>query len=181
MDGAQGTCFVSSLQWRVQPIRLGAACVTQQRRAQWASPVVQRPRQERSPGRWLLRRPSRSCPRRQDGAWGPVMAVREIDTQEEMERALTEAGDALVVVDYGTTWCGPCKLMEPKLQSWSEEYTKVVFLKVIGDKSKETSMMMKAAGIRSVPSFHFYKNGERIHTINGAKSDEILSSIETHM
>lgn len=109
------------------------------------------------------------------------MAVREIDTQEEMERALTEAGDALVVVDYGTTWCGPCKLMEPKLQSWSEEYTKVVFLKVIGDKSKETSMMMKAAGIRSVPSFHFYKNGERIHTINGAKSDEILRSIETHM
>jgi thioredoxin 1 len=119
--------------------------------------------------------------RRPLGSLRPRMAVREVDSQEEMERILSEAGNKLIVVDYGTTWCGPCKLMEPKMESWSEEYTDVVFLKVVGDKSKETSMMMKAAGIRSVPSFHFYKNGDRVLTINGAKAEEILRGIEAHM
>lgn len=35
-----------------------------------------------------------------------------------------------VVVDYSTSWCGPCKIIEPKFIAMSETYEDVVFLKV---------------------------------------------------
>jgi thioredoxin 1 len=180
MDTVRSTGFICSVSGRLSATRLKTVRATGPRRAFGRVPVALRRQRERLT-HLTVRPVSRSLLHKSKREREPVMAVREIETQEEMEQALTDAGDALVVVDYGTTWCGPCKLMEPKLESWSEEYTGVVFLKVVGDKSKETSMMMKAAGIRSVPSFHFYKKGERIHTINGAKAEEILSSIETHM
>lgn len=31
-----------------------------------------------------------------------------------------QAKDKLVVVDFATTWCGPCKVMEPKVTELSE-------------------------------------------------------------
>jgi len=36
----------------------------------------------------------------------------------------------LVVVDYSTTWCGPCKVIAPKFDELSEKYPDAVFLKV---------------------------------------------------
>lgn len=40
------------------------------------------------------------------------------------------AQDNLVVVDFHATWCGPCKLIAPKLAKLTEVYTSAVFAKV---------------------------------------------------
>ena len=54
----------------------------------------------------------------------------DISSTEEFDAALEEAGDALVVVDYSTSWCGPCKIIAPKFDEFSEKYSNVNFLKV---------------------------------------------------
>lgn len=60
----------------------------------------------------------------------PRAAVADISSTDEFEAALKAAGNALVVVDYSTSWCGPCKIIAPKYDEMSEKYTTVKFLKV---------------------------------------------------
>ena len=60
----------------------------------------------------------------------PVAEVIDISSTEEFNDALASAGDSLVVVDYSTSWCGPCKIIAPKFDEFSEKYKNVAFLKV---------------------------------------------------
>ena len=60
----------------------------------------------------------------------PRAVVLEISSQEDFDKALGSAGDSLVVIDYSTSWCGPCKIIAPKFDEFSEQYKNVAFLKV---------------------------------------------------
>ena len=59
-----------------------------------------------------------------------MMAVVDIDGEAAFDKTIQSAGSSLVVVDYSTTWCGPCKVIAPKFDELSEKYTDAVFLKV---------------------------------------------------
>ncbi|KAA8491922.1 Thioredoxin [Porphyridium purpureum] len=109
------------------------------------------------------------------------MMVTEIESKAGFDAALSSAGDALVVIDYSTTWCGPCKLVAPKFEEMSDAYKNVVFLKVTGDKNAETNQLMQSNGIRSVPTFHYYKAGEKVYEVTGAKVADIEAGIKSHM
>lgn len=61
---------------------------------------------------------------------GLSMKVVDIDSEAAFDKTIQNAGDALVVIDYSTTWCGPCKVIAPKFEEFSEKYPDAVFLKV---------------------------------------------------
>jgi thioredoxin 1 len=109
-------------------------------------------------------------------------AVVDIGSEGAFDKTIAKAAKAstLVVVDYSTTWCGPCKVIAPKFEEFSEKYTNAVFLKVIGDASPEASKLMKREGVRSVPSFHYFKNGEKVDVVNGANAEAIEAAITKH-
>ena len=77
--------------------------------------------------------------------------------------------------------CGPCKVIAPKFEDFSEKYADAVFLKVIGDASPEASKLMKREGVRSVPSFHYFKDGEKVDVVNGANAEAIEAAITKHI
>lgn len=54
-----------------------------------------------------------------------------LETKAEFEAALQEAGSKLVVVDFTASWCGPCQMIGPKFEAFSNTYTDVVFYKVL--------------------------------------------------
>lgn len=58
------------------------------------------------------------------------MKVVDIDSEAAFDKTIANAGGALVVIDYSTTWCGPCKVIAPKFDEFSEKYPDAVFLKV---------------------------------------------------
>lgn len=90
------------------------------------------------------------------------------------------AGDALVVVDFYTTWCGPCKLMMPKLAAMSAARGgKMVAVKFeCNAANKEVG---KELGIKSVPTFQLWKGGEKVAVMTGAKPDELEKLIDEHL
>lgn len=108
------------------------------------------------------------------------MKVVDIDSEASFDSTISSAGSNLVVVDYSTTWCGPCKVIAPKFDELSDKYPDAVFLKVIGDATPTASQLMKREGVRSVPSFHYFKNGEKVDVVNGANADAIEAAITKH-
>jgi thioredoxin 1 len=39
---------------------------------------------------------------------------------------------------------------------------------------------MKREGVRSVPSFHYFKNGSKVDVVNGANAEAIEAAIKKH-
>lgn len=105
-----------------------------------------------------------------------LSAMSELGSERAFDQAVKDAKDKLVVVDFATTWCGPCKVMEPKVAKLSDEYEDAIFYKVTGDASADASALMKREGVRAVPSFHFWKNGEKVEVVNGANIGTFLQS-----
>lgn len=64
-----------------------------------------------------------------------------------------------VIVDFFATWCGPCKMLSPVLESLSTEYPEVTFVKVDVDDCRNVS---KEYGIMSVPTLMKFENGKLI-------------------
>ena len=110
----------------------------------------------------------------------PPRAVSEVSSESQFDEAIEGADEALVIVDYSTTWCGPCKVMEPKFVELSDQYDSAIFLKVIGDSCPEASSLMKREGVRSVPAFHFWKGGKKIDVVNGANTEALTQSLKKH-
>ena len=109
------------------------------------------------------------------------MAVAEVTSTTALDKEVEAAGDKLVVIDYSTTWCGPCKIALPKFVDLSEKYENVVFLKCVGDTSTEASQLMKREGVRSVPSFHFWKGGVKVEVVNGARIEDVEAAVTANL
>lgn len=71
-----------------------------------------------------------------------------------------------VFVDFFASWCGPCKYFANVLNEVAPLYAdKVKFVKVNVDESPEIASQ---AGIYSVPTLMFFKNGKAEKTMSGA-------------
>ena len=110
----------------------------------------------------------------------PLQAVLDINNEGDFDSTVNGSGDKLVIIDYSTTWCGPCKVIAPKFDELSDKYADSIFIKVIGDATPDASKLMKREGVRSVPSFHYFKNGEKVEVVNGANAEAIEAAIKKH-
>eukprot|EP00904_Undaria_pinnatifida_P014025 jgi/Undpi1/9753/HiC_scaffold_27.g12209.m1 len=109
----------------------------------------------------------------------PTMNVIDVGSPAELDKLTSENKDKLLVVDYSTTWCGPCKMVLPKFEALASEYTDAIFIKVIGDSTNDASQLMKREGVRSVPSFHFWKGGKKVDSVNGANEEALEETLRS--
>lgn len=80
-----------------------------------------------------------------------------------------------VLVEFGASWCGPCKKQLPILNQLAEEYATV--LKIVKVDVDDAAEQSKYYGIKSVPTLIFFSKGEEILTLNGLKSLKELQSL----
>lgn len=54
----------------------------------------------------------------------------QVGSSDELDKITADNKEKLVVVDYSTTWCGPCKQVLPKFEALATEYSDAIFIKV---------------------------------------------------
>lgn len=100
--------------------------------------------------------------------------MRVLETKEDFDSFLKDAGSKLVVIDFYADWCGPCKIIAPKVLKMADEFTDVCFAKVNVDENSDTA---EAEDITAMPTFKLYKNGNKIDELTGANEAKLREKI----
>jgi putative thioredoxin len=80
-----------------------------------------------------------------------------------------------VLVDFWAEWCGPCQMQMPVLGKLVEDYAgKFVLAKVNTDEQRQLATQHN---IRSLPTMHLYKDGERVEEILAAQTESTLRNL----
>jgi len=82
-----------------------------------------------------------------------------------------------VIVDFTAVWCGPCKLIRPRFEGFSAEweYSTIRFAVIDVDEVPDVS---EKAGIRAMPTFQTYFNGEKKGELLGADPNKLRRMLD---
>jgi len=94
-----------------------------------------------------------------------------VESADHLTELLAE--HEVVLVDFHAEWCGPCKMLEPTVEEIAAE-TDATVLKVDID---DLQAVAQDAGVRSVPTLAFYKNGEEAERAVGVQDKSDLVGI----
>lgn len=92
--------------------------------------------------------------------------------EEGFDRALES--NALMLVDFWATWCGPCRMLGPVIEQIAEDYEDkdVVIGKVDVDQNME---LAHRYGIMGVPTVLLLKGEEEIQRFVGVQSADVYT------
>ncbi|KAL7946972.1 thioredoxin M-type [Trichoderma barbatum] len=94
------------------------------------------------------------------------MAVIDIKTKAQFDE-LTKT-TPFVALQAHATWCGPCKAISPMFNKHAETLAipeKYTFARFDTDEVPDLAFEL---GIRSIPAFFVFENGEKSETLTGA-------------
>lgn len=80
-----------------------------------------------------------------------VMVINESNFDEELK-------NGKVLVDFNATWCGPCRMLAPILEEFSENSN----IKVCSVDVDQNENLARNYGIMSIPCLILFENGKEI-------------------
>lgn len=112
--------------------------------------------------------------------WMPLPGVvHEVKTPEQFDRLFQVAKDhnAVLVADFMAIWCRKCLYLLPRLKKIGLEFTNVYYCSI---NVNAVHRLPKQFNITKLPTFIFFKQGERVETlIGGAAPPKVANTLKT--
>ena len=102
------------------------------------------------------------------------MALIHVNESDFREQVLENSGT--VLVDFWATWCGPSRMLAPKLEELSGQHPELKIVKVDVDENRDLALQY---GIESIPTLLVFKGGQMADRSVGLVSpQEILDLVK---
>ncbi|MTI22188.1 thioredoxin [Fulvivirga sp. RKSG066] len=97
-----------------------------------------------------------------------------IDLTEDNLKEIVENNE-MVMVQYGATWCGNCRITKPKFKRLASENENVQFVYVDAEKLPNSREL---AEVKNLPTFAGFKNGALVSQASGNKVELITNILD---
>ncbi|KAI5847445.1 thioredoxin [Tricharina praecox] len=106
------------------------------------------------------------------------MTVIKIEAADTYAQALEESKTKLVVIDFFAVWCGPCRVIAPKVDAFSNDYAeKASFYKLDVDEHQQIAAELE---VRAMPTFLFFKDGKKVSEVVGANPSALKAALDKY-
>ncbi len=85
--------------------------------------------------------------------------------------------DALTLIDFFASWCGPCRIMHPILDRFERQMNGRVDIYRIDIDNRGMSDIIARYDIRSVPTLLFFRRGEVLWRKSGVTTYDQLAGV----
>ncbi len=104
-----------------------------------------------------------------------IPEIQEASFQQEVLESTVP-----VLVEFGATWCAPCKMLEPLLSQLAVEWKdKIRMVKIDVDQAANLAMQYQ---VMSVPTLILFKQSQPKERLSGFQPrDRIASKIAPHL
>ncbi len=92
-------------------------------------------------------------------------------TDEDFEARIADTPHP-IVVEFGAEWCGPCKQLEPVLESLAQEQAER--FDVVRIDVDESPLAPSKFGVRGIPTLMVFRDGAPVATTVGAMPESRL-------
>lgn len=90
--------------------------------------------------------------------------------EDTLEKLVAE--NAKVVVQYGASWCGNCRIMKPKFKKLASENEEIPFYYVDAEKLPESR---KLATVDNLPTFAIFRDGTLVNQVQTNQQESLLT------
>ena len=91
-------------------------------------------------------------------------------TEDTLQQIVAEQEQ--VVVQYGASWCGNCRIMKPKFKKLAAENENIPFYYVDAEKLPESR---KLAKVDNLPTFAVFKKGELFNQVQTNQAESLIN------
>lgn len=78
----------------------------------------------------------------------------------------------IVMVQYGASWCGNCRIMKPKFKKLASENEEIPFYYVDAEKLTASRQLAK---VDNLPTFALFKNGQLVNQVQTNQADSLIN------
>ncbi|XP_013881872.1 glutaredoxin 3 [Austrofundulus limnaeus] len=99
----------------------------------------------------------------------------EATSRQQFEELLSKAGKNLTVVHFQAEWAPQCGQMNDVMAELAKQHAQVAFVKMEAESVAEVSQKYE---VSSVPTFLFFKAGEKVDRLDGAHAAELTKKVQ---